>query len=65
MGSWHGCGGEGKNMVEAHSGNVQKIVVVSLAWMPIGIHLPGFKDDVGPEMDTSHMGSALRCSHQQ
>lgn len=52
-------------MVEAHSGNVQKIVVVSLAWMPIGIHLPGFKDDVGPEMDTSHMGSALRCSHQQ
>lgn len=52
-------------MVEAHSGNVQKIVVVSLSRMPTGVDLPWFKDVVGPEMDTSHMGSALRCSHQQ
>lgn len=52
-------------MVKAHSGNGQKIVVVSLAWMPTGVDLPWFKDDVGLKMDTSHMGSALRCSHQQ
>lgn len=30
-------------MVEAYSGNGQKIVVVSLAWMPTGVDLPWFK----------------------